>query len=125
MEDDRVWAFEESLWTGDADNYREKMDDAVLVVVPTPPYVLAADAAVEAVSSTPRWSEATFAETQIARPQEGLIVVAYHVTAKREGEDAYEAHCTSTYRRVEHEVWQVVQHQQTPKLVAGGTSEKN
>ena len=119
MDDDRVWAFEESLWTGDAENSREKMDAEVLVVVPTPPYVLGGDAAVEAVSDTPRWSEAEFTETRIARPQEGLIVVAYHVAAKREGE-AYEAHCTSTYRRVEHEVWQVVQHQQTPKLTAGG-----
>ena len=119
MDDDRVWAFEESLWTGGADNYREKMDAECLVVVPAEPYVLAGDDAVKTVSDTPRWEVADFAETRIARPQEGMIVVAYHVRATR-GDETYEAHCTSTYRRIEHEVWTVVQHQQTPKLVAGG-----
>lgn len=121
MEDDRVWAFEESLWTGDADNYREKMDAECLVVVPAEPYVLSGDDAVQAVSNTPRWESAEFRDGRIARPQEGLIVVAYHVSATR-GDEAYEAHCTSTYRRIEHEVWTVVQHQQTPKLVAGGAA---
>ena len=123
MDDDRVWAFEESLWTGDADNYREKMDDDCLVVVPAPPYVLSGDAAVQAVSDTPRWTTVEFSDTRIVRPQEGLIVVAYGVVAKRDEGEAYEAHCTSTYRRIEHEVWTVVQHQQTPKLVAGGAAE--
>jgi hypothetical protein len=119
MEDDRVWAFEESLWTGDDANYREKMDEACLVVVPQPPFVMSGGDAVKAVSNTPRWREAIFTDERIARPQEGLIVVAYHVVAKREAGEAYEAHCTSTYSRVEHEVWRVVQHQQTPKLTAG------
>ena len=44
-------------------------------------------------------------------------MIAYHAKATREAE-TYEAHCTSTYRRLEHEVWRVVQHQQTPPLVA-------
>jgi len=34
------------------------------------------------------------------------------------GDERYVAHCTSTYRRLEHEVWKVVQHQQTPPLTA-------
>ena len=47
------------------------------------------------------------------RPQEGLIVVAYQAEAFRDDEKAYQAYCTSTYRRVAHEKWKVVQHQQT------------
>jgi hypothetical protein len=31
-------------------------------------------------------------------------------------DETYEAHCTSTYRRLSHEEWRVVQHQQTPRL---------
>jgi hypothetical protein len=119
MEDDRVWAFEESLWTGDAANYHEKMDDECVVVVPQPPYVMTGEQAKDAVSDTPRWESAEFTETQIMRPQEGLIVIGYQVSAKR-ADEAYEAHCTSVYRRLEHEVWRVVQHQQTPKLTSGG-----
>ena len=59
MEDDRVWAFEESLWTGDAQHYRESIDSACLMVVPMPPYVLEGEAAVQAVSDTPRWERVT------------------------------------------------------------------
>ncbi|MGJ3625848.1 hypothetical protein AB5I41_00590 [Sphingomonas sp. MMS24-JH45] len=86
MDDDRVWAFEESLWTGDAAHYRELIDERCVMVVPQPPFVLESDAAVAAVSDTPRWSKVTFSDTHVARPQEGLIVVGYKAEAEREGE---------------------------------------
>lgn len=117
MDDARVWSFEESLWTGDPANYHEKIDRKALLVVPAPPFVLKGEAAADAMAETPRWTSVEMAEQQIMRPQEGLIVIAYHVLARRDGDDkAYEAHCTSTYRRLSHEEWRVVQHQQTPKL---------
>ncbi|MEH3105649.1 MAG: DUF4440 domain-containing protein [Sphingomonas phyllosphaerae] len=121
MEDDRVWAFEESLWTGDAQHYRESIDDSCLMVVPMPPYVLEGEAAVKAVSDTPRWDTVALSDRRIVRPQEGLIVVGYTAHAQRGGEggeEGYVAHCTSTYRRLAHDEWRVVQHQQTPPLVA-------
>lgn len=115
MDDNRVWEFEESLWTGDAEHYRALIDEVCLMVLPTPPYVFGGDEAVAAVANTPRWTEVTFAERRIARPEEGLIVVAYRVDAGR-GDERYVAHCTSTYRRRGHDDWQVVQHQQTPPI---------
>lgn len=111
MEDGRVWAFEESLWTGDAENHREKIDDECLMALPTKPFVFTGQQAIEAVSNTPRWSEVRFSDQQIARPQEGLIVIAYAAEARRDGE-VYQAYCTSTYRRLSHEEWRVVQHTQ-------------
>lgn len=117
MDDERVWSFEESLWTGDADHYRELVDDECLMVLPQPPFVMGGRQAIEAVAHTPRWTRVALTERQVSRPQEGLIVVAYKVQAEREGVSPYEAHCTSTYRRLEHEVWRVIQHQQTPPLV--------
>ncbi len=116
MDNSRVWAFEESLWTADADHYREAIDDECLMVVPTAPYVLSGQEAIEAVVHTPRWTSVTMSEQRVSRPQEGLIVVAYQVTASKPDAGEYKAYCTSTYRRVEHEVWKVVQHQQTPPL---------
>ena len=116
MEDQRVWAFEEGLWTGDADHYRETVDDACVMVLPTTPYVLSGADAIKAVADTPRWSSVEISQGQIMRPQEGLIVIAYHAKAKRDGAPGYEAYCTSTYRRLEHEKWRVVQHQQTPPI---------
>lgn len=120
MEDDRIWAFEKSLWTGDAEHYHELIDDECVMVVPTEPFVLTAQEAIAAVSETPRWTEVTFAAQQVMRPQEGLIVIGYHARASREDGKAYEAYCTSTLRRLSHEEWRVVQHQQTPPLHAGG-----
>ena len=116
MEDARVWEFEESLWTADAEHYRASIDDACLMVLPQPPYVYTGEQAIEAVQATPRWSAVELGERQVSRPEEGLIVVAYHAAASR-GEETYAANCTSTYRRRGHEDWQVVQHQQTPPIV--------
>ena len=115
MDDDRVWAFEKSLWVGDADHYRELVDDECLMVLPQPPFVVSGRQAIEAVADTPRWSDVEIADRQISRPQEGLIVIAYNAKASR-ADEIYEANCTSTYRRLSHEVWRVVQHQQTPPL---------
>ena len=116
MTDDRVWEFEESLWTGTAEHYREIVDADCLMVLPEPPFVLVGEQAIAAVSDTPRWTRVTTSVRQIQRPQEGLIVVGYKVEAFKAEGKAYEAYCTSTYRRLEQGVWRVVQHQQTLSL---------
>jgi hypothetical protein len=118
MDDTRIWEFEESLWTADAEHYRRSISDEGLMVLPESPFVLGHEKAVETVSQTPRWSTVIFAEQQVRRPQEGLIVIAYRVRAEREGVSPYEAYCSTVYRRLAHEEWDVVQHQQTPALKA-------
>jgi hypothetical protein len=118
VEDSRIWPFEESLWTGDADHYRYLVDDECVMVLPTDPHVFAGRDAIEAVASTPRWSSVELSERQVMRPQEGLIVIAYRARATGAGEHqkAYDAFCTSTYRRLAHDEWRVVQHSQLPPL---------
>ena len=122
MDDERVWSFEESLWVGDAGHYRDLVDDKCLMVLPQPPFVFSEAQAIEAVAKTPRWSTVAISDGRIARPQEGLIVIAYHARAERDGE-TFEADCTSTYRRLGPEEWRVVQHQQTPPLVVSAASQ--
>ena len=117
MDDARIWAFEESLWKADHEHYAESIDAEYVLVIPAPPYIAFGKGAVELLAQTPRWDEVVFSETQVGRPQEGLIVVAYRVMATR-GDEKYDARCSSTYRRIEHEVWTVVQHQQTPVLAS-------
>jgi hypothetical protein len=92
------------------------------MAVPAAPFLMSGGEAIEAVSRTPRWTSVEFDDLRIGRPQEGLIVIAYGVRASRGEGEAYRAYCTSTYRRVEHERWQVVQHQQTlaPTAVSTG-----
>ena len=116
MDDQRVWAFEESLWTASAEHYQEAIDGECLMVLPEPPYVMRGQEAIEAVKATPRWSSVEISDRRVSRPEEGLIVVAYTAQAAREGAAPYTAHCTSTYRRIGHEQWRVVQHQQTPPV---------
>lgn len=117
MEDARIWEFEQSLWTGDADDYREKVHPECVMALPAPPFIFDGSAAIEAVSDTPRWSKADFANGRISRPKYGLITIAYNVRAERDGQDSYEAHCTSTLLLDEEaDRWHVVQHAQVPKL---------
>jgi len=116
MDDARIWAFEESLWIGDAANYHELIDDACVMVLPQPPYVMTGEQAIAAVAGTPRWATVAFTEQQVVRPQEGLITIAYQAEAGRDGATGYIAWCTTTMRRLEHDVWRVVQHQQTPPI---------
>jgi hypothetical protein len=116
MEDQRIWAFEESLWTGEAEHYRRSIDANCLMVLPAPPFVMSGEQSIEAVIHTPRWSKVDLSDRRVARLEEGLIVIAYKARAEREGSAPYEAYCTSTYRRLAHEDWKVVQHQQTPPL---------
>ncbi len=118
MDDQRVWAFEESLWTADADRYRSSIDEQCLMVLPKPPFAMSGRQAVDAVAATPRWDRVELSERRVARPQEGMIVVAYKARAGMDGGEVYEAHCTSTYRRLAHDEWRVVQHQQTPPMLA-------
>ncbi len=118
MEDQRVWAFEESLWTASAEHYQESIDENCLMVVPAPPYVLEGQQAIDAVKGTPRWSKVIFSEQKVSRPEEGLIVIAYKAEAEKDGASPYTAHCTSVYRRLGHDDWKVVQHQQTPPLTS-------
>lgn len=117
MEDTRVWEFERSLWVGDAERYHELIDDQCLMVLPAQPHVFTGEQATQAVQDTPRWSEVSFSDQQVARPQEGLIVLAYQASAKRDDEH-YTAFCTTTIRRLAHDEWRVVQHQQTVPLTA-------
>ncbi len=119
MEDQRVWKFEESLWTADAEHYRHSIDEQCLMVLPELPFVMSGGEAIEAVTNTPRWTKVELGDKRVSRPQEGLIVIAYKARAEREGTPPYEAYCTSTYRRLGHDEWRVVQHQQTPPPFAG------
>lgn len=116
MDDDRLWNFERSLWLGDAEQYRALVDEDCVMVLPQPPYVIAGTAATERVSETPHWEDVSFSDQSVSRPQEGLIVIGYTAHASRSGGEDYEAHCTSTLRRLSHEEWRVVQHQQTPTI---------
>ena len=112
MDDQRIWEFERSLWTGGAELFHELIDDECVMVVPAEPFVMTGDETADAVSQTPRWDDVQFDEQKVMRPQDGVIVIGYHARATR-ADQSYDAYCTTTLRRLAHEEWRVVQHQQT------------
>ncbi|WP_133366632.1 DUF4440 domain-containing protein [Qipengyuania sediminis] len=114
MDDDRIWEFERELWVGGPEAYERKVAEDCVMALPQAPYLYDRRAAIEAVKATPRWDEARFEDTCVERPHEGLIVIAYRVRARRGEGKEYHALCTSTLRRLGHEQWVVIQHQQTP-----------
>ena len=123
MDDERIRAFETDLWIGGEEVYRRSIAPDCQMVLPEPPFVLSGDEAIEAVSKTPRWEKVELRDLRIVRPHEGLIVIAYAARASR-GSEAYAANCTSTYVRIAHEDWRVVQHQQSiPPARAQGAAE--
>ena len=117
MDDARIWEMETKLWHGGDEVYRELIDEAVVMALPAEPFIFAGPNAIAAVSRTPLWDAVHFSEQQVMRPQEALIVIGYRAEASRGGE-RYVAYCATTMRRVEHEVWRVVQHSQMVPPVA-------
>jgi len=117
MDDTRAWAFEHDLWVGDPAQYERLIDPECLMVLPDGGFVFTGPQAIAAVQATPRWAAVAFRSQQISRPEEGLIVLAYRADARR-ADQAYSAYCTTTIRRLAHDEWRVVQHQQTVPLQA-------
>ena len=115
MDDARLWGSETGLWTAQPDHYREIIADDALMILPGHANVLVGPDAVHAVSSTPRWSTVRFSDQQVSRPREGLIVIAYAVEAHLE---VYRARCSTTYLRLAHDDWHVIQHQQSVETLA-------
>ncbi len=120
MNDERIWNYEESLWTANSDEYHHKIADDAIMVVPAEPFVMKGNKAADAMAQTPRWETVEFSEKRVSRPQGpsgGLIVIAYKAEAKR-GDVSYSAYCTSTLLREGEHDWVVVQHQQTPPMMS-------
>lgn len=111
MDDNRVWSFEESLWRASDERYHERVDPECIMALSHAPHLFAGRDAVEAVSHTPEWDNVSFDNKSVSRPEEGMIVVGYKVSAEK-GETRFIAACTSVYRRKGHEDWTVVQHAQ-------------
>ena len=111
MEDARIWEMEEKLWHGGEDVYQALVDDEVVMALPAEPFIFSRQQAIDAVKNTPRWEDVRFSDQKVSRPEEGLIVIGYHVEARRGGE-TYRCYASSTMRRRGHDDWTVVQHSQ-------------
>ena len=108
-----VWAIELELWLGGRAAFEAALDPECQMANPDPWDVL--DRAGPAPEPTPAlgWSDVTLRRQALARPRQGVAVLAYQAQARDGERAAYEAECTSTY--VERDgVWRIVQHRERP-----------
>ena len=86
MNEERIWNFEASLWKASEDEYRAKIAEKALMVVPEDPFMLSGNDAAETMADTPRWDDVEFSKKQVMRPdgpEGGLIVIAYRASCIR------------------------------------------
>lgn len=117
MTDDELWSYEESLWTGGAEHYRESIHPECVMVLPEQPFAMSGTQAIEAVADSPRWESAELSDRSLSRIADGLIAISYRAKARR-GDESYTAWSSSVYRKGE-DGWQVIQHSQTVPPIAG------
>ena len=109
---DELWQLEEAFWTGGEEAYAASLDPACLMTFPGIG-TLDAQAALEGLKGSPRWSEVVLEGQRLARPAEDIVTLAYRARAVRRGAAPHIAWCSSSYRR-EDGRWLLFQHQQTP-----------
>ena len=114
MDDDQLWEIERALWLQGVDTYEQRLAPEVLLVFPPPTGSLDRGQTLAAIGAAPRWHRVAFHNQRTAKPVTGMRVLAYLVTANRDGEPApYVATCSSTYLR-RNGRWLLAAHQQSP-----------
>lgn len=112
MQDEpKLWIMEERFWTEGADSARQMTAKGAVFVLPYPAGILQGDNLFQEKDGVPRWRSVVMTERYCSR-QDDIAVLAYQVSAEREGEAIYEALCTSTYL-LDDGNWLRLAHQQT------------
>ncbi|WP_433263420.1 nuclear transport factor 2 family protein [Actinosynnema sp. CS-041913] len=93
--------------------YGEVLDDTAVMLLPGGMALTERDTIIRSMAGRP-WSAFELDDVRVLRPADDLGVVAYGVTAHREGEPAYSALISSHYVRRDGG-WRLFFHQQTPR----------
>ncbi len=109
-----LWELEERFWTGGADSARKMTANGAVFVFPYPAGILQGDALWREKDVAQRWRSVVMSERHVTRNGD-VAVLAYRVSAERDGQPIYEALCTSAYLK-DGESWLRLTHQQTPAL---------
>jgi hypothetical protein len=110
--DDELWALEERFWTGGADSARGLTAKGAVVVIPYPAGILQGDALWSDEAAVRRWRSVVLSDRFLTR-KDDIAVLAYRVSAERDGAPIYQALCASTYLN-DAGHWLRMSHQQTP-----------
>jgi hypothetical protein len=105
---------EKQFWNGDAEFYRNNLDDKCLVAFKDMAGVMRKNDIAEMVNKDPpRWSDLEFEDKGFVEPTDGVVVFSYQASGKRGSGEKYEAIVSSGYVR-RNGFWKMAFHQQTP-----------
>jgi hypothetical protein len=114
LSDAAVWDLEARFWSGDDAFYDAWLAAGALMVFPDPTGILDRAAIVASIRGGPRWTQVHMTERRVARPNAGVVLVAYRFEARMDdGDDAYRGWASSSYARSAG-AWSLAFHQQTP-----------
>ncbi|MBC7291297.1 MAG: DUF4440 domain-containing protein [Actinotalea sp.] len=91
--------------------YRDVLDDDVVMLLPGGLELAGADAVLPTMAGAP-WEGFALAGPTVRRPADGVALLTYRVTARRDG-TVYDALISSLYVR-RPEGWRLALHQHTP-----------
>jgi hypothetical protein len=111
-DEDTLWAMEERFWTEGADSARTMTAKGAVFVFPYPVGILQGSQLWRESLVAQRWRSVVFSERCFTREKD-VAILAYHVSAERDGTPIHEALCTSSYIN-DNGKWLRIVHQQTP-----------
>jgi hypothetical protein len=105
---------EKKFWFGDADFYRNHLDDRCLVAFPTMAGVKSKEEIAGMVTDdAPQWKDLKMRDKGFVEPVKGMAVLSYEADGQRASGERYHAFVTSGYVQRDGE-WKLAFHQQTP-----------
>lgn len=114
MQQEQLWAIEQTFWRGGTDVYDQYLAPQALMVFPPPEGIMDRGAIMDSITKAPRWTDVTFSNRRSIVPAENVVILAYDARAHRDSTGSeYRAHCSSTFVRMAGE-WKLVGHQQAP-----------
>ena len=105
---------ERQFWLGDADFYRENLDDECLLAFAEMAGVSTRDQVAETVKEGDRWQDVHMEVIGVIEPAKDVALVTYEATATQSGGEPYAALVSSGYVR-RGGAWKMAFHQQTPR----------
>ena len=112
---------ERGFWSGDADYYRQNLDDLCVAVFTEMAGAFKKEEIAGMITDTDRWRDLDFDVKGCIEPAPGFAILAYRVNATRKNNDPYAAAVTSGYVK-RNGAWRMVLHQQTPLPVQKGAA---
>ena len=119
---DELLELEKRFWTGNAEFYRDNLDDHCLTAFAEMAGVFDKDDIAKTVGESQRWSDVELAPKGLVEPAADFVVLTYQASATRGDGDRYHALVSSGYVK-RNSGWKLAFHQHTP--LTGATNRQH